>query len=130
MSRSDGQFPPYTKLQLDPNEWPSDFFTKSRECVECGFLWPHPHVFDPTPCCNAGANIVDVAPDIRWPDALKRLLEARFNLWYEEYNDGLADEQLDWESVLSHGEVDEEKAQRAIDSIQIPEREPYKGIGH
>lgn len=130
MSRSDGEFPTYTKLEIDPDTWPADYFDKARMCVGCGLHWPHPHLFDPSPCCNCETEVIESAPDMRWPDAVKRLHEARFDRWYEDYNDGLEDEQLAWEGIISHGEFDEQKAQAAIDAIEIPEREPYKGVGH
>lgn len=130
MSRSNGEFPTYKKLNIDPDEWPADYFDTARQCVGCAFLWPHPHIFDPSPCCNVETELVEGSPDIRWPDAVKRLHQARFSRWYDEYNEGLEDEQLAWEEVLSHGELDQLKIEQAIEKIQIPEREPYDGIGH
>lgn len=130
MSRSDGKFPAYTKLEIDSEKWPPNYFDKARQCIGCGLLWPHPHLFDPSPCCDCETTVVENMPDMRWPEAVKRLHQVRFDRWYDEYNDGLEDEQLAWEEVISHGELDEEKAKEAIEAIQIPERTPYKGIGH
>jgi hypothetical protein len=126
MSRSDGQYPPYTKLEIDADRWPENYYDKTRQCAGCGMLWPHPHLFEPSPCCNCETEVIDGAPDIRWPDAVKRLHEARFERWYDEYNDDLADEQLAWEDVISHGEFDEQKAQMAIEAIEIPEQESQR----
>jgi len=130
MSRSDGKFPVYTRLDIDVEEWPQGYYEKARQCEGCGLKWPHPHVFDVSPCCDAKTMLIEDAPDMRWPDAVKALHEARFTRLYEEYNDGVQDDQLDWDGVLSHGELDEKKVEEAINKIEIPEREPYKGIGH
>jgi hypothetical protein len=130
MSRSDGKFPSYVKLEIDPDQWPENYHDKARQCVGCAKLWPHPHLFDPSPCCDCETEVVEATPDMRWPDAVHHLLEARFNRWYEEYNDGLADEQLAWEEVITHGEIDAEKTKKAIESIEIPDRGSYKGVGH
>lgn len=117
MSRYDGSFPKYVKLDLHSDEWPLGYWDQARECSSCGFHWPHPHLFEPSPCCNEPTNLIDGSPEIRWPEAISRLLLARFNRWYEEYNEGVSDEQLPWEDVKTGGHYDEEKAKAEVEQL-------------
>lgn len=94
MSRTDGVFPKYTKLDISLDDWPKGYWDKSRECSLCGTKWPHPHIFEPSVCCEEPTNLVEAPPDSRWPEAVAQLLTARFDKLYDEYNEGLEDDQL------------------------------------
>lgn len=117
MSRRDGLFPTYKKLEVFPDEWPLGYWDKSRECSACAFMWPHPHVFEPSPCCDEPTNLVDGPPEIRWPEALIKLQQARFEKFYHEYNEGITDEQLPWEDLKSDGHYDEDKAKAEVEEL-------------
>ena len=39
---------------------------------------------------------------MRWPEAVTQLLSARFDRFYEEWNEGYTDEQLLMEDELAH----------------------------
>lgn len=110
MSRNTGEFPHYTKLDLDPEVWPSNYWQASNKCPTCELHWPATHLFNTTPCCNDDAEKDEHnAPDMRWPDAIKSLLSKRFEELYEQYNDGITDEQLVWEDVKKTPDFDFER---------------------
>lgn len=110
MSRSTGTFPRYTKLDIDSEKWPNDYFNSSRFCESCETHWPASHLFSTCPIDGEETKIDEHnKPDLRWPDALKTLLNARFDILYEEYNEGLTDEQLAWEAVKKTDQYDFEK---------------------
>lgn len=97
MSRSSGKFPRYTKLKIDPDEWPANYFGSCRYCDVCEMCWPTSHLFTACPKCGEETVIDEQrSPDIRWPDAVKELLTSRFEALYDQYNEGLTDEQLAW----------------------------------
>lgn len=106
MPRSDGTFPRYTKLEIDPELWPANYWESSRRCQGCEISWPNTHLFNTCPDCG-GPTAVDstTAPDIRWPDAVSRLLASRFERFYETYNEGINDEQLTWDEQSISDEV-------------------------
>lgn len=96
MSRSTGSFPHYTKIDVDPNEFPKDYWNASQVCPNCETRWPSSHLFSITPCCGEKATVdTHAAPDMRWPDAIKSLLTVRFENFYEKYNEGKSDDQLE-----------------------------------
>lgn len=117
MSRTDGKFPTYTKLDVSPDEWPLSYWDKSRQCSSCGFQWPHPHIFEPSPCCSEPTNLIDSPPELRWPEAVSKLLNARFEKFYFEYNAGVDDEQLPWDDVKTNGHYDEKKAKAEVEQL-------------
>jgi hypothetical protein len=117
MSRHDGSFPEYTKIDVSPDEWPLGYWEKARECTGCGFNWPHPHLFEPSPCCNEPTNLIDGTPGLRWPEAVAKLLSVRFERWYDEYNEGVSDEQLPWEDLKTNGDFDEDKAKAEVEQL-------------
>lgn len=101
MSRSTGTFPRYTKLEISPNDWPKNYYNSCRYCEVCEFNWPASHLFIDCPFCGERTDIDDAnPPDIRWPDAINHLLNARFEKFYEKYNEDLTDEQLIWEDKI------------------------------
>ncbi len=106
MSRSDGKFPALTKLQIDPDVWPSNYYAKSQRCTECNENWPMPHLFRPSVCCDAPTKPSDNAPDMRWPEAVTQLLQRRFERYYDEYNEGFTDEELQWDETTLREEVE------------------------
>jgi len=117
MSRTDGKFPGYTKLDISAEDWPDKYWEKSRACAECGYRWPYPHLFQPSPCCGAFTTLIDEAPSLRWPEAVSRLFHERFEKFYDEYNEGLTDDKLDWEDLKTDGHYDEQKGAAAVDAL-------------
>jgi hypothetical protein len=103
MGRSDGSFPSYKKLDVHPAEWPKNYYHSSRSCIQCGLRWPDQEIFSPTPCCNSRTLKSELAPEMRWVEACKRILESRFDEFYEEYNEGLTDDQLILDEVVKNG---------------------------
>ena len=102
MNRTDGKFPAYEKIEIDPEVWPTNYWDSSLKCPSCATLWPNQVLFIMTPCCKVKAKInTGEAPDMRWPEAVKRLLTARFERIYDEWNEGYTDEQLLMEDELA-----------------------------
>jgi hypothetical protein len=101
MSRTDGTYPSYVRLDIDANNPPKDWNDGARRCEYCTKDWPNVSTFSPSPCCGANANIVSTAtPDMTWPLAVKMLLTHRFDKWYERWNDGASDEDLTWVQAI------------------------------
>lgn len=100
MSRSDGKFPSYHKYKLDPEIWPHEYWDHSYRCSNCATHWPANAFFAKTPCCEASVEKTTEPPDMRWPDAIMRLNEARFERLYDEWNENKSDEDLSVDSVL------------------------------
>lgn len=97
MSRSDGVYPSYAKLELDPNKPPAGWDYGARRCIKCKKSWPNMGIFSPSPCCNENAGVVNTAePDMSWAEALSEVLRVRFERYYEKWNEGASDEQLMW----------------------------------
>lgn len=117
MSRSDGTFPPYYRVDLDPNVWPQKYWDSARRCLGCELRWPNTLSFELCPHCGAGTEVSQSPPDMRWPEAIRELLKFRFETWYEAYNDGLTDEQIVWEDVKTNGEIDDQKIKRAVEEF-------------
>lgn len=117
MSRTDGKFPEYAKLTIDPKNWPNKYWETSRACKVCEYRWPYVPLFYRSPCCGADTEVIEEPPNLRWPEAISQLIYSRFERYYEEYNEGVPDDQLDWEDVKTDGEFDEEKAAVEVDAL-------------
>jgi len=95
MSRSTGTFPSYTRIDLDPEHWPADYWGSSLVCQACETRWPSHDLFKRSPCCDIGTQLDENnAPDMRWPDAIKAHLTRSFEQFYEQYNEGTTDQEL------------------------------------
>jgi len=127
MSRSDGRMPAYIPLDIDKDLWPANYWDNSRRCTgeNCGLKWPDTHLFTTSPCCKSNTIREEGPPDIRWPEAVSRLLHLRFERFYEEWNEGRSDEELAWEDVKTGGEYDHNKASKEVDRfIEDASRQP------
>lgn len=99
MSRSDGEFPLYTKLDYNVDDPPEGWNQGCRRCATCKKNWPNIPGFSPSPCCNYQTGIVaDGTPDMSWQDAYRELMNFRFDRFYEKYNEGASDVELCWNS--------------------------------
>lgn len=117
MSRT---FPHYTRLDLDPEVFPPNYWAASNKCPTCELHWPTSHLFSTTPCCGDEAEKDEHnAPDMRWPDAIKSLLSKRFEDLYDQYNDGITDEQLAWEDVKKTKQRDFEPADAKVVAVEV-----------
>lgn len=94
MARNEGTFPPYVKLDINPDSWPNHYWESARKCDNCGDNWPNTHLFTESPCCGSETTQVDAPPERRWPEAVRELLFYRFGNWYIEYDGGTSDEDL------------------------------------
>jgi hypothetical protein len=100
MPRSDGKYPHYVKLDVDPHNPPDGWDEGCRRCIVCKKNWPNIAVFSPSPCCNQQAGIVaDGMPDVNWKEAVHYLLHSKFDKFYERWNEEATDEELRWISV-------------------------------
>jgi hypothetical protein len=111
MTRSDGKFPVYKKLKVDPKRPPEGWRDNgARRCLACGKGWPNMPIFAPSPCCGQQAGIVvDANPDVTWPEAVHALLQARFERFYQQWNEDATDEDLLYS---------EEEIEKSLDEIQ------------
>jgi len=116
MPRSNGKFPKYEKVDIDPEVWPSKYWDSSRVCPSCNIHWPNLDLFEMSPCCDVQTEVDDTAPDVRWPDAVKAFLAGQFNNLYERYNEGRTDQELVFEEVK-----EEVKATKDFDFDAIEE---------
>lgn len=110
MGRSNGTFPSYVRLDLDHRQPPDGWKDGARKCIECGRNWPNVAAFVPTPCCDkVGGIVMDAVPDMTWPEAVSALLHFRFNRYYEKWNEGMSDAELNWsqEFPVNDDEVSE-----------------------
>ncbi len=95
MGRSTGVFPRNIRLDIDPAKWPDNYYDRSYQCTECGENWPHTHLFSAkSMCCDANTQSKKESPSMRWPDAVFSLLSKRFDRFYDEYNEGITDDEL------------------------------------
>lgn len=94
MSRTNGEFPKYQKLDISSLDWPANYWDKSLECKTCEKKWPHHTLFSITPCCRASTKLADEAPDMRWPEAVLELQTSRFDALYDQWNEDTTDQQL------------------------------------
>lgn len=119
MSRLDGTYPSYVKLDIDASHPPKGWNDGARRCEHCNKDWPNLSLFSPSPCCGANAGIVSTAiPDMTWPLAVKMLLTHRFEKWYERWNDGASDEDLVWMDIeVPYSEHELEEGLEEIDHL-------------
>lgn len=120
MPRSDGRFPRYEKLDIDPDTRPpgyDNFTYGSRRCVECDKRWPNSDYFNPSPCCSKPTKVFDMSPSMSWREAVKVLNEARFERYYEAWNENVTDEELDIDVRLPVKEEDVQAGMTVIDQI-------------
>lgn len=116
MSRMNGQYPTYNKLDIDKEEWPQDYWEGARICEVCAMQWPRFDIFSTSPCCGSNtAPDREIGPEMRWPTAVERLLHFRFTEWYEEWNAGLTDEQLAWSNEAVEEEIQDFK--QALEAV-------------
>ena len=117
MARSDGRFPLFSKFKLDKNVWPQGYWDTARACVKCGVRWPNHSAFAPTPCCRSSTSTQDGSPDMRWPEAVFSLYDAKFEELYNIWNEGRSDEELAWEEVKTQGQIDTNKVNEQVDKL-------------
>lgn len=117
MGRSDGQFPQYVKADIDAERWPAEYWDSSRKCNVCDIAWPNDANFHTSPCCQSNTTLYDGPPDMRWPEAVNKLLQTRFNAWYDEYNEGVSDDILAWEDIKTNGEIDDKKVKQQVNQL-------------
>lgn len=106
--RSDGTFPSFNKIDVDPHIWPEKYWDSSRVCPNCGTNWPAIGYFAISPCCDQTTALTfNQSPDMRWPEAVFELLSWRFEKFYSEYNEGVTDEALRWDDDAVQASVDQ-----------------------
>lgn len=128
MSRKDGTFPKYVKLKIDKNSPPADLFERgSRKCIKCDTHWPCYSIFNPSPCCNANTAPVEGTPSMTWVEATRQLLLARFERYYEKWNDDVTDEALLFDATLEDRfPINEDDLREGMDEIDRLIGEPKK----
>lgn len=105
LTRYDGTFPHYTKLEYNKSSPPQGWNEGARRCMECKRDWPNLPEFSPSPCCNMQAGVVsDASTEMTWADAYGALMLFRFERIYEKWNDGMTDVELIWTSNESYNE--------------------------
>lgn len=116
MSRSDGSFPVYNKLDLDKDHPRKDWDEGCRRCIQCGKSWPNISSFSPSPCCSVAAGTVgNMSPDMSWKEAVIALHTSRFERIYSVWNEDMSDEQLSW---IPDSEADPISEQDIIDGLE------------
>jgi len=128
MSRKNKTFPKYVKLKIEKDSHPADLWEKgSRRCSKCNTQWPAYSIFNPSPCCNANTAVVDASPHMTWSEAVKQLLDARFERYYDKWNDDVTDEALLWDESIEDGyPISEEDLRDGIVEIERLIGEPSK----
>ena len=116
MPRKDGEFPNYTKIRIDPNNWPENYWDFSRQCVACDKKWPNTHLFVLCLDCKNKTIEKPATPDVRWPEAVSAL-NFRFESLYSIWNEGVEDDKLEWEDVKSNGKLDNQKVSQAVEEL-------------
>lgn len=126
MSRKNNTFPKYVKLKIDAENPPADVWERgSRKCVKCQTQWPSYSIFNPSPCCDASTEVNTNTPHMTWGEAVKRLLIARFERYYEKWNDNVTDEALMWDQSIEDGfPIDEESLKQGMEEIERLISEP------
>jgi hypothetical protein len=119
MSRKNNTFPKYLKLTIDPDNPPEDLWERgSRKCAKCGVQWPNYSIFHPSPCCNQSTYVQPGDPEMTWPTAVKRLLAARFERYYEQWNEDVTDEEIMWDdSIEDNFPIDEQALRQGMEEI-------------
>jgi hypothetical protein len=128
MGRLEGTYPTYSKIDVDPQEWPDSYWESSRECPKCKKQWPAIGLFHESPCCGATTILAEEVPDMRWPEAVTALLTYRFNKWYDEYNENVDDDKLPWTDITTNGQFDETKAQAEVEALLDDVQEPVRNL--
>jgi hypothetical protein len=120
MSRKDSVFPNYVPLKVDPNDPPADVFERgSRRCQKCGTQWPNYGIFSPTPCCGSPSQQIPHVPHMTWKEAVKKLLHARFERYYTQWNDDVTDEAIVYdESIEVNTPIDPEMLAQGLTEIE------------
>lgn len=129
MSRKDNIFPKYVKLKIDPKNPPHDLWDRgARKCGKCGTNWPNYAIFDPSPCCDNHTSAVEGAPELPWTEAVKKLLFARFERYYDKWNEDVTDEAILWDRSIEIPSftIDEEEFQKGLQEIDRLIGEPSK----
>lgn len=115
MSRTDGNFPPYSKLEYSKQNPPDGWNVGSRRCIGCKKDWPNVADFSPSPCCNYQAGVVaDGFPDMDWETAYIELMRFRFERYYEKWNDGATDIELCWNT---HESISEQEISEGLEKL-------------
>jgi len=118
MSRKDRKFPKHIVLKIDGENPPADLWERgSRRCIKCGTQWPAYSIFNPSPCCNANAAVIPEAPSMTWSEAVKRLLFARFERYYEKWNDDVTDEALLFDESIDAFPISEDDLREGLAEI-------------
>lgn len=129
MSRTNNTFPKYVKLKVDAANPPHDLWERGgRKCVKCGINWPNYSIFNPSPCCDATTGVVQNSAEMPWSEAVKRLLNARFERYYEKWNEDVTDEALLFDSSIEVAGIviDERELQSGMAEIERLIGEPEK----
>lgn len=111
-------YPEYTKINLDPKKVPVGYGDSSRRCVECETRWPNHSKFllGDSPCCRSKMTVIGETPSMTWPEAIKGLKHYHFNKWYEKYNEGKSEAELEWNGdPLDINEVELEDSMKEIE---------------
>ena len=119
MSRRSGAFPTYEKLDFHPDIWPDYYYESSKQCAKCGFKWPNiREIEDSSPCCGGILVAGDETPSLRWPDMIEFLKKCRFEKFYDEWNEGVEDDQLIWEEMKDqNGDLDQNKVNELLGKL-------------
>jgi hypothetical protein len=118
MSRTDGTYPSYVKVNLDAAHPKDGWNDGCRRCSNCGKSWPNVAVFSPSPCHNVVAGIVKSGtPDMPWAKAVSELRHAKFERYYEKWNDGASDEELYWTKENDPSDYEMSEGMREIEKI-------------
>lgn len=104
MTRSNGKFPVYRKLDIDTVHSPEDFLTTgARRCLKCDVNWPNYKIWERCPRDGSVTRAyfyemeddeglrVMAHPDMEWREAVHELLELQFEKLYENWNEGQGD---------------------------------------
>jgi len=121
MSRKDKTFPKYVKLKIDKDSPPADLWERgARKCLKCNSLWPSYSIFNPSPCCNVTTEVLpSETPFTTWSESVEKLLEARFERYYDKWNDNVTDEEILWdESIQDDFPIDEEDLKKGLEEIE------------
>lgn len=102
MARSDGRYPEYKQLDVHPEKPPPGYWELGvRECISCKTHWPNLLMFVPSPCCHDDTLVRDDAPPPVWRNAIRDLLRAKFERYYEEWNEGSNFEESEIEIIFT-----------------------------
>jgi hypothetical protein len=129
MSRKNNIFPKYVKLKIDKDNPPADLWERgARRCLKCRAQWPAYSIFNPSPCCNASTEVLpNESSHLTWSESVEKLLEVRFERYYDKWNDNVTDEELIWDrSIEDDLPMDEEALKQGLEEIDRLTGEPPK----